>query len=148
MRAICVHKDTISLSSRVLFSWRISLFLRIAFILYSIFKKIKIRLVWEWSPFSGKCAESISCGEVAQRSAPRICSVNREVGGSSLTVRHEYRWFTVVSVVDALLRVRAYAAPCPPVHSAECIRNCAWGLNEELPIAAKSRTNKVWITLP
>ena len=37
----------------------------------------------------------------------------------------------------------------PPVYSAECTRNCAWGLNEELPIAAKSRTNKVWIiTLP
>ena len=39
----------------------------------------------------------------------------------------------------------------PPVHSAEfteCTRNCACGLNEELPIAAKSRTKNVWITFP
>ena len=34
------------------------------------------------------------------------------------------------------------------VHSAEYTGNCAWGLNEELPIAAKSRANKVLITLP
>ena len=34
------------------------------------------------------------------------------------------------------------------VHSAECTGNCAGGLNEELRIAAKSRANKVWTTLP
>ena len=34
------------------------------------------------------------------------------------------------------------------VTSAECTGNCAWGLNEELTIAVKSRANKVWITLP
>ena len=32
----------------------------------------------------------------------------------------------------------------PPVHSAECTRNCTWGLYEELPIGSKSRTNKLW----
>ena len=34
----------------------------------------------------------------------------------------------------------------PQVYSAEWTGNCAWGLNEELPIAAKSGTNKEWIT--
>ena len=36
----------------------------------------------------------------------------------------------------------------PPVQSAEYTKNCAWGLNEELLIAAKSWTNKVLIALP
>ena len=53
------------------------------------------------------------------------------------------------SFIDALIimdKGESYLDPMqPPVHSAECTRNCAWWLNEELPIAAKFWTNKVWI---
>ena len=40
---------------------------------------------------------------------PWICSANREVGSSNLTVSTDNP--LGLSVVDALLRVRAYAAP-------------------------------------
>ena len=49
-------------------------------------------------------------GEVAKWLAPRTSSANREDGGSSLTVSTDDP--LGVSVIDALLRVRAYnAAP-------------------------------------
>ena len=45
----------------------------------------------------------------------------------ALRFEFEYRWSSGVSVDDSQ----------PPVHSAECSRNWALGLNKELPIAAK-----------
>ena len=54
-----------------------------------------------------------------------------------------------IPALSTMLRVRVISNLCShAVHSAECTGNCAWGLNEELPIAAKSRANKVWITFP
>ena len=57
-------------------------------------------------PISAYSHHIVIRGEVAQWLTPRICSANREVGGSPDDSR-----FTGVNVVDALLRVRAYAAP-------------------------------------
>ena len=88
----------------------------------------------------------LKSGEVAQWLAPRIFSVNREVGSSNLTVS------TDVNVVDALLRLRAYAASRstqPNVKEELPIEELPIEELpiEELPIAAKSRANKLWTTI-
>ena len=77
---------------------------------------------------------------LSQWLAPLTSSDNREIGGSILTVSTDdpLGWVSLTLCVGWE----------PPVHSAECRRNCTRGWNDELPIAAKSRTNKVWITLP
>ena len=73
-------------------------------------------------------------GEVAQQLGHWI--VDRKISSSS-------------PALPTVLRVRDISnLSSHTVHSGECTGNCAWGLNEELPIAAKSRANKVWITLP
>ena len=81
----------------------------------------------------------ILCGVVAQWLAPRISStrimrlVVRILLWALIILWSERRWGSVMG-----------ARLCSPlVHSAECTRICAWGLNEELSIAAKSRTTKV-----
>ena len=75
-----------------------------------------------------------SNGEVAQWL--RRLTANRKVS-------------SLIPDLPTMLRVRDISNLCShTVHSAECTGNCAWGLNEELPIAAKSWANKAWITLP
>ena len=82
----------------------------------------------------------VGCGRLSWWS---ILLVNREVPGliPSWATSHG------VSVVDAQLRIPSDLYN-HPVHLAEYPSNRVWRLNEELPIAAKSRAKRVWYTLP
>ena len=72
-------------------------------------------------------------GEVAQWLGHRIA--DRKVSSSS-------------PALPTVLRVRDISnLSSHTVHTAECTGICARGLNEELPISAKSRANKVSISL-
>ena len=68
-------------------------------------------------------------------------------GGQWFESDCEHWWSTGEIVVDVLLRARVISSQCSPcslsqMHKKLCMR-VKWGLN-----AAKSRTNKLWITLP